>query len=480
MSTGAILALDQGTSSTKGLLIEGGRVIARAARSLRTLRPRPDWAEQDGEAIWRTVTEVIEELVAAGRPVAGVAITNQRETIGVWDEAGRALAPFVLWQCRRSSAICDTLKPAEREISERSGLPVDPMFSASKLAWLLDHVSDARALATQGRLRAGTVDSWLLWKLTAGAVHATDHSNAARTQLMNLASLAWDPDLGALFGVPLSILPRILPSAHAFGNVASGVTALPSGVPILALIGDSHAALAGHGFDEPGPVKATCGTGSSLMTLTPKPVASRHGLSTTIGWSTPWATRYALEGNIVVSGQALTFAARMLGLKDETALFALAAFAPDSGGVAFVPAMSGLGAPHWCDQARGLICGMTLSMGPEHVARAAIEGVALQIRDVVEAMDGDLGQAPQALSIDGGAADNDVLAQTLADLADVPVLRPREQNLSALGAARLAAGALGEAVVTIEAGDRFEPRMPHEQRERIIAAWKDALDRTKS
>lgn len=477
---GAILALDQGTSSTKGLLIEDGRVVARAARSLRTLRPRPDWAEQDGEAIWRTVTDVIEELVATGRPIAAVAITNQRETIGVWDEAGRALAPFVLWQCRRTSAICDTLKASEREISERSGLAVDPMFSASKLAWLLNHAPDAWALAAQGRLRAGTVDSWLLWKLTGGAVHATDHSNAARTQLMNLTTLDWDPDLGDLFGVPLPILPRIRPSADAFGAVASGVTALPSGVPIQALVGDSHAALAGHGFDEPGPVKATCGTGSSLMTLTSAPVTSRRGLSTTIGWSTPSETRYALEGNIVVSGQALTFAARMLGLRDEAALMALAASSPDSGGVAFVPAMSGLGAPHWRDQARGLICGMTLSVGPEHIARAAIEGVALQIRDVFDAMGGDLGVAPRALSIDGGAADSDILAQTLADLVDVPVLRPREQNLSALGAARLAAGALAQTVEPSEAADRFKPRMPRQQRERILAGWKDALDRTKA
>lgn len=474
---GAILALDQGTSSTKGLLIEGGKIVARASRSLDTQRPRPDWAEQDGDAIWTTAVEVIAELVAAGRPIAALAVTNQRETIGLWDNHGRPLAPFVLWQCRRTSAICDALKASEQTIVGRSGLAVDPMFSASKLSWLLDHVDGARGLATDGRLRAGTIDSWLLWRLTAGAEHATDHSNASRTQLMNLETLDWDAALGELFNVPLSILPVIKPSAGAFGRTASGVTALPAGTPILALIGDSHAALCGHGFDEPGQVKATCGTGSSLMTLTSRPLASRHGLSTTVGWSDSTATRYALEGNIVVSGQTLTFATRMLGLADEAALFALAATAPDSAGVAFVPAMSGLGAPHWCDQARGLICGMTLSSGPQHIARAAIEGVALQIRDVFAAMAQDLETPLRTLSIDGGAANADILAQALADLVRVRVIRPKEQNLSAIGAARLVAAQVGHDFSTDSDADVFEPLMPVDQRDRVVAGWEHALGR---
>lgn len=491
--SGAILAIDQGTSSTKALLIDHGRVIARASRPVVTDRPRPDWAEQDAEAIWASVVAVVEALTADAPPVAAIALTNQRETAGLWDDAGQPLAPFVLWQCRRSAEICDRLKPLEAEIVARTGLALDPMFSAGKLAWLLDHVPDARPMAAKGRLRAGTVDSWLLWRLTGGAVHATDHSNAARTQLMDLQSLDWDAHLLDLFDIPAAILPTIQPSGGLFGTTAAPIGGLPAETPILAVVGDSHAALCGHGFDEPGAVKATCGTGSSLMTLTQRPVPSRHGLSTTIGWSTKARTRYALEGNIVVSGQTLTFAARLLGLKDEAALFELAARAPDSQGVVLVPAMSGLGAPHWCDHARGLIDGMTLATGPEHLALAAVEGVALQIRDVFNAMAQDVedvrqqnaqkngrpsGAAPPpSLSIDGGAAESDMIAQMLADLIDAPVLRPREQNLSAMGAARLAAAELEQDFAPNAEADRFEPAMSSEQRDRIISGWTAALKR---
>lgn len=477
MTSGAILALDQGTSSTKGVLVLDGRIVAQASRPIETRRPRPDWAEQDGDALWSTTAAVIEELIGAGHPISAVALSNQRETVGLWDAEGRPVAPFVLWQCRRSSDRCAALRDVEADIIHRTGLALDPMFSAGKLAWLLDSSPDLRRQAAHGRLRAGTVDSWLIWRLTGG-VHATDTSNASRTQLMNLRTLAWDPVVAGYFDIPLDILPPIQASAGHFGSTVAGASALPAGVPILASLGDSHAALFGHGFEGPGRVKATCGTGSSLMAVTDQPLASSHGLSTTIAWTTNDVVRYALEGNIVVSGQALTFTARLLGCRDEAELFDLARSVPDSAGVVLVPAMSGLGAPHWRDDARGVIAGITLGVERGHVARAAIEGVALQIRDVFEAMKQDLGLSPPSLSIDGGAAASDLLAQTLADLINTPVLRPAHQNLSALGAARLAASALGRPFTLAGDDARFEPAMPRDRRDRILDGWSRGLAKT--
>lgn len=477
----AILAIDQGTTNTKALLVSArGEILARASRPTSVAYPRAGWAEQSAADIWAGVREVIAEVMAAGHPVAGVAITNQRETIGLWDaRSGEPVAPFALWQCRRSSARCADLRARgyEPDVVAKTGLTLDPMFSAAKLACLLDDVPDARARAEDGGLKAGTVDAWLLWNLTGGR-HATDHTNASRTQLMNLETLDWDQDLAELFTVPLSILPEILPSDAIFGTTAEGATALPAGVPICTMMGDSHAALFGHGFEGPSRVKATCGTGSSLMTVTDRRVWSAHGLSSTIAWSQGDAVFHALEGNISVSGHAAAFTARLLGLADEQALSDLARTVDDADGVCLVPALAGLGAPHWHDGARGMICGMTLATTPAHVARAAFEAIALQIRDVFVAMEADLHGGLPELSVDGGAAQNPLLAQLLADLLDRPVRRPGAPEISALGAARMAAQRLGLAQAAPASTDEiFTPSLPAARRAEIIGRWRDGLAR---
>lgn len=482
MSGPLILAIDQGTTNTKGLLVTGsGEIVARTSRPMAVAYPRPGWAEQSAVDIWRTVADVIAELAidAGARPVAGLAISNQRESVIVWDAAtGEPIGPCIIWQCRRSSEICAALRAVghEAEVVERSGLGLDPMFPAAKLAWLIASVPGARARAERGELRAGTVDAWLIWNLTGR--HATDHSNASRTQLFNLRTLDWDPALAKLFRVPLRMLPDIQPSDSVFGATVDGATALPAGIPVHAVLGDSHAALYGHGFRDAGRIKATCGTGSSLMLVTDRRIHSSHGLSSTIAWSKGRNVLHALEGNILVSGHTAAFATRLLGLSDEAALTALAETVPSSDGVVFVPALAGLGAPHWCDTARGLITGMSLGTAPAHVARAALEAIALQIRDVFIAMQADLDAELPSLSVDGGASRNDVLMQLLADLIDRPVMRGASAEVSALGVARLAAEALGiwdggrEAEATV-----FRPKMPAADRDAIVSRWNEAIAR---
>ncbi|KRA57259.1 glycerol kinase [Caulobacter sp. Root656] len=479
---GAILAVDQGTSNTKALLVAAdGEILARASRPTETSYPRPGWAEQSARGLWASVLAVIDAVVAAGHAVAGIGLSNQRESAVIWDTAsGEPLGPCVLWQCGRSASRCEALKAQghEAEVVARTGLALNPMFSAGKLAWLLDQDPTLRERAGRGEVKAGTVDAWLLWKLTGGRRHATDHSNASRTQLMNLQTLAWDPEMARLFDVPLTILPEIRPSDSPFGQTAAGATALPAGVPIHAILGDSHAALYGHGVEGPGRVKATCGTGSSLMTVTGARVRSAHGLSSTIAWSRASGALHALEGNISISGQTVAFVAQLLGLEDEAALTALAASVPDSGGVFVVPALAGLGAPHWNDAARGLVSGLSLGSTPAHLARAALEAVALQIHDVFMAMQADLGGVLPELNVDGGAARNDLLMQLLADLIDRPVRRPDTAEVSALGAARLAARGLGfDLALGDGAGRVFTPAMTSQVRQRILAGWRDALRR---
>jgi glycerol kinase len=478
-----ILAIDQGTTNTKALLVASdGSVRLSRSRAMRVEYPQSGWAEQSASDIWEGVAALIAELAAAVDPatIAAVAISNQRETIVLWDaETGRPVGPAVIWQCRRSADRCAALRAAghEAEIVARSGLGIDPLFPAAKIAWLLDTIPDARARAERGDLRCGTVDSWLLWNLTGGAVHATDHSNASRTQLFNIDTLDWDADLARLFDVPLGLLPRVMPSDSRFGSVAPGLTALRDDTPILAVMGDSHAALFEHSADGSPRVKVTIGTGSSLMAATGKRVRSAHGLSSTIAWSRGDRIQYALEGNILVSGHAAAFATTMLGLPDEAALTALAQSVEDSGGVVFVPALAGLGAPHWSSDARGTISGLSLATQPAHIARATLEAIALQIGDVVAALDADLGAAVAELSIDGGAARNALLMQLLADLTGRRIVRSTIPEASALGVARLAANGLG---MTLPASGEdqkefFDPAMPAAQRERLLARWHAAV-----
>lgn len=482
-----ILAIDQGTTNSKALLVDAsGTIVARASRPMRLDYPRSGWAEQSAEAIWDSVVAVIAELVAAApdHAVAAVAISNQRETVVLWDRAtGRPLGPAVGWQCRRSAERCAALRAAGHAdaIAARSGLCLDPLFSAGKLAWLIDAAEDGRARAAAGAVCGGTIDSWLLWKLTGGTVHATDHGNASRTQLYDIHAHGWDAELARLFDVPLAILPAIHASDSRFGTTAEGATALPAGVPIHAMMGDSHAALFGHGVRTPGPIKVTIGTGSSIMTLTDGPLASAHGLSSTIAWAQGPRVGHALEGNITVSGEAVAFAARLLGLADEAAVAALAATVPDSGGVVFVPALAGLGAPYWRDQARGVLSGLSLGTTPAHIARAAVDAVAQQIADVVAAMRTDLGTPVTEVLVDGGATRNAALLQLLADLLDAPVLRSPQPEASALGAAAMAADALGwpqPATAEPDPANRFTPRIDAAARDALRTAWRRAVAAT--
>lgn len=485
--TSGVLAIDQGTTNTKALLIDAsGAIVARASVPAAVTHPQPGWAEQSGEAIWQSVQAAVGECLAA-RPdikLASIGISNQRESVLIWDrQTGAALGPCVTWQCRRSAERLMPLRRPEVEklVTERTGLGLDPLFPAAKIGWLLDNIPGARAAAEAGKLCAGTVDSWLLFKLTGGKFHATDYGNASRTQLFDIHRLRWDDELGRLFDVPLGILPDALPSDGTFG-VTSSVGGIPDRVTIGAIMGDSHAALYGQGIRAPGAVKATYGTGSSLMTLTERPVPSRNGLSTTIAWGAAGKVAYAIEGNISVSGQAAAFATAMLGLRDESALTQLAQTVETSDGVVFVPALAGLGAPHWRADVRGLFTGMSLSTKPAHLARATLEAIALQIYDVFAAMQADCGGTLSALSTDGGASRNDLLMQIQADILQRPVRRSRLAELSAIGTGSMAGFATGlwgeehaRALSGAEA-DVFAPTTDSVQRDRLLKAWCAAID----
>jgi glycerol kinase len=478
-----VLAIDQGTTNTKALLIDNqGSILARASAPLTTSYPHPGWAEQSASDIWASVQQVIASIVADTGPPDAIAIANQRETLVLWDSAtSQPICPAPIWQCRRTADDCAALiaQGHDPQVIETTGLGINPLFPASKLAWVLRNVPAARDLHTQGRLRAGTVDAWLLWNLTGGAAFATDHSNASRTQLFDTRTLSFSQDLGAIFGAPIDCLPTPLPSDSRFGTTAHGATALPAGIPIQAMMGDSHAALYGHGIRQPGAVKATYGTGSSLMTLTPSRTASTHGLSGTIAWTDRNGTAHALEGNITVSAQAAAFMAQLLGLKDAAALSALAQTVPDAGGVTFVPALAGLGAPHWHDAARGTIVGMTHATTPAHLARATFEAIAHQIADVLQAMEADIGQPLVALRADGGASGNGFLMQLQADLANRPVHAAEVEEIGAFGVAGMAMAALGGALAHAADATVYVPHLPDDQRHAARKLWAAAIAQAK-
>lgn len=476
-----VLAIDQGTTNTKALLIDQtGRILARASAPLTTSYPRPGWAEQSAADIWASVQQVIARIVADSGTPDALAIANQRETLVLWDSAtSQPICPAPIWQCRRTATESAALIAAghDPEVVAATGLGINPLFPAGKLSWVLQNVPAAAQLYTQGRLCAGTVDSWLLWNLTGGAAFATDHSNASRTQLFDTRSLTFSPALGTIFAAPVDCLPEPLPSDSRFGTTANGTTALPAGIPIQAMLGDSHAALYGHGIRAPGAVKATYGTGSSLMTLMPERTASTHGLSGTIAWTDRHGTAHALEGNITVSAQAAAFMAGLLGLPDAAALSDLAQTVPDAGGVTFVPALAGLGAPHWNDAARGTIAGMTHATSPAQLARATFEAIAHQIADVLDAMEADIGQPITALSADGGASGNAFLMQLQSDLIDRPVEISGVEEIGAIGVAGMAMNALGSPLPTTPPTRRFDPRPDAHWRAQARALWSSAVAR---
>jgi glycerol kinase len=488
-SDALLLAIDQGTTNTKAILVDQrGAIVGQASRAMAIEYPQPGWVQQDAGHIWQAVRECIDEcLTAAGSPVlAGIGISNQRETGVAWERlTGEPIGPAVTWQCRRSAELCERLRAEGRapDITARTGLPVDPMFTAGKLRWLLDAAPHGQARAAAGELCVGTVDSWLLWNLTGGAWHRTDVSNASRTQLMDTAAGAWDRSLCEAFGVPMAALPEIRPSRSVFGeSVVLGY--LAAGVPIGALVGDSHAALFGQAGFEPGCVKATYGTGSSLMMPTARRSEATGGVASTIAWGLD-SIVYALEGNIYATGAAVQWVADFAGLPGPAAVAELAAGCPASEGVFLVPAFTGLGAPHWDDAARGLICGLTRGSSLAHVSLAAVESIAYQVRDVFDAMRAASGGTPRVLLADGGATRNSQLMQFQADILGVPVQRNNTPELSALGAAYLAGLATGvwgslDAVAALPRSvDRFEPALSHAEREHLHAGWREALARAR-
>jgi glycerol kinase len=488
-----VLALDQGTTSSRAIVFdEEGAPVAAAQREFRQIYPRPGWVEHDPEELWTTQRDVAREAVerAAVPPqrIVAMGIANQRETTLLWDRrTGQPVANAIVWQDRRTAAACEALRVAgiEEPIRRKTGLVLDPYFSGTKLAWLLDNASGARARAERGELAFGTVDTWLVWKLTAGRAHVTDPSNASRTLLFDIDTGEWDDELLRLLRVPRAVLPEVRPSSHAFGAVVPGILGAP--VPISGIAGDQQAALFGQACHAPGMAKNTYGTGCFVLLHTGGArIASAQGLITTAAASAAGTREYALEGSVFVAGAVVQWLRDGLGLIRSSAdVEALAASVPDAGGVYFVPAFVGLGAPHWDAHARGAIVGLTRGTTAAHVARAALESIAFQSTEVLIAMQRDAKIELGELRVDGGAAANDLLMQFQADLLGVPLARPRVLETTALGAAYLAGLATGVWRDVGEIASRwrrervFEPRMTRDEAKSRLAGWLRAVERAK-
>jgi glycerol kinase len=485
-----LLSLDEGTTSARAALYdEQGHRTALEAVALECRYPQPGWVEQDAEEIWRVQLEAARRaLTRAGgdvQAVAALGVTNQRETTIVWErKTGRPVAPAIVWQCRRTAAFCSALAayPGADVITRKTGLVVDAYFSGSKIHWILDHVPDARKKAADGELLFGTVDTWLIWKLTNGGVHVTDISNASRTMLMELGSGEWSQDLLDIFGVPRAMLPRIVPSIGVVG-VAAGEH-LGAEIPIAGIAGDQQAALFGQACFRPGLSKNTYGTGcfALLHTGSRQPVSKNRLLATRA--ASAGELEFAIEGSVFIAGAAIQWLRdklRIIGSSADSA--ALAQSVADTGGVYFVPAFVGLGSPHWDSEARGLLTGMTAATGREQVTRAALEGIAYQTRELVEAMEADSGEPLRELRVDGGGAANEFLMQFQADILGKRIVRPADVETTALGAAYLAGLGVGcyrglEELEQFWRVERvYEPRMPAERREELYAGWKQAVAR---
>ena len=483
-----ILAIDQGTTSTRAILFDDrARRVAVAQREFAQHYPQPGWVEHDPEDIWRDVEATAREAIAAAgaEAVAAIGITNQRETVVVWDRAtGTPIHRAIVWQDRRTADTCQRLKAegAEPSVRAKTGLLLDPYFSGTKVAWILDQVDGARARAEAGELAFGTIDSFLLWRLTEGAVHATDVTNASRTLLFDIHTGDWDDDLCRLIGVPRAMLPAVHDNAHVYGTC----TLFGAPIPIAGIAGDQQAALFGQACFERGSVKSTYGTGCFLLANTGKEaIASDNRLLTTPAYRLDGETTYALEGSIFVAGAAIKWLRDGIGvITHASQTDDLATQVPDSHGVYMVPAFVGLGAPHWDPDARGSIHGLTLGSTQAHLARAALEAVGYQTKDLVDAMIADGGARPAMLRVDGGMAANDWLCGFLADLLEVPVERPDDLETTARGAAFHAGLAVGlwsglDALSALWARERcFEPDMAADKRDALVAGWRDALART--
>jgi glycerol kinase len=486
-----VLALDQGTTSSRAIVFdEDGRALGSAQRDLTQHFPHPGWVEHDPAEILRDqLATAREALGAAGleaRDLAAVGITNQRETTVLWDRrTGEPIHPAIVWQDRRTAPFCQQLRDDGLTdfLQARTGLLPDPYFSGSKVRWILDHVEGARARAEGGELAFGTIDSWLLWHLTGGRMHATDATNASRTLLMDLETGDWSDELLEIFGVPRALLPEIRDSSGSFGETVAEHLGAP--VPIAGVAGDQQAALFGQTAFDAGLAKCTYGTGSFLlMHVGERPVVSRHRLLGTVAWRIGGVTEYALEGSVFIGGAVVQWLRDGLGIIERSdQVEALARTVPDNGGVSLVPAFAGLGAPHWDPHARGAVLGITRGTTAGHVARAALEGIAHQVADLLELMLDDAGRGLEELRVDGGAAANTLLMQAQADFLGVPLVRPRVTETTALGAAYLAGLAVGvwedrEAIRRNWAVDaRFDPAMPAERVAEERARWKEAVSR---
>ncbi len=493
---GYILSIDQGTTGSTAVVLsaQDASVLGKANHEFSQHYPRPGWVEHDLGEIWASVTAAIRDALEAAsvspNDCRAIGITNQRETTVVWDrETGEPIHRAIVWQDRRTADVCGALREAghEARVRERTGLVLDPYFSGTKVAWILDEVDGARDRAEQGRLAFGTIDSWLVWQLSSGAAHVTDATNASRTLLYDIRRGAWDEELCALLRVPATLLPAVEPCAGEFARTR-GVPGLPDGVPITGIAGDQQAALFGQTCFEVGDAKCTYGTGAFLLMNTgERPVPSNHGLLTTVAWQLGGQTTYALEGSAFIAGAAVQWLRDGLGLIASAAEVETRAREVDSvGEVVFVPALAGLGAPHWDPHARGLIHGLTRDTTAAHLCRATLEGIAFQITDLLTAMEADAGRPLSRLRVDGGAAMNSLLMQFQADVLDVPVDRPANVETTALGAAYLAGLGAGifpdqGAIVKAHRIDKtFSPEMEAEERQAHLARWRGAVERAKS
>ncbi|MEZ4374827.1 MAG: glycerol kinase GlpK [Polyangiaceae bacterium] len=493
-----ILAIDQGTTGSTALVMDtNGNTLGRANREFAQHFPKPGWVEHDAEEIWQSVHSAVREAMRAarvvGEEIAAIGITNQRETTLLWDrDSGAHAHRAIVWQDRRTADRCAKLKAAGHEdaVRERTGLVLDPYFSGTKLAWMLDEVPGARAKAESGQLVFGTIDSFLVWRLAGAnpeAPHVTDVTNASRTLLMNLEARTWDSAQCELLGVPAACLPRIVPSAGRVGETR-GLGFLPDGIPISGLAGDQHTALFGQACLDPGQVKCTYGTGAFVVMNTGSQVVrSRFGLLSTLGWQIGDEVVYALEGSAFIAGAAVQWLRDGLGLiQSAKETEALARSVEDSGGVYFVPALAGLGAPYWDPDARGLICGLTRGTTRAHLVRATLESIALEVTDLVRAMGDDLEKPLSLMRVDGGAAANDLLMQLQSDLAGVTVERPSDLETTARGAAMLAGIGAGlfkdarDAAKMVKIQDQFRVTIDGPERERRLEGWRDAVRRARS
>ena len=485
-----ILALDQGTTSSRAIVFDhGGNAISVGQREYTQIYPQSGWVEHDPEEIWTsqigTAVEALAKAGLAAADIAAVGITNQRETTVIWDRStGMPIHNAIVWQDRRTADICDAARRDHGNlIRQRTGLEPDAYFSASKIKWLLDNVEGARSRAEAGDLAFGTIDSWLVWRLTGGRLHITDVSNASRTMLYDIARLDWDDELLAIFDVPRAILPKVRSSSEVYGEIES--PAELRGIKIAGIAGDQQAALFGQACFETGSAKNTYGTGCfMLQNVGTRPAVSENRLLSTIGWQIGDTVEYALEGSVFIGGAVIQWLRDSLGIIERSSdVEALAASVPDNGGVYFVPAFAGLGTPHWDQTARGMIIGLTRGTGRAHIARAAVESIAFQTADLLTAMNADSHSTLTELRVDGGATANNALLQFQADILQIPVVRSKTAETTALGAAYLAGLAVGfwlsknDVAHHWQADRRFEPQMPRSEANRLMQRWHETVTR---